>query len=959
MNGALMLWITFLTLWMTCGVTGAPTKYLFTAPRNLWQGSREEFCISFHDDKDIQANYLVTLSLTDESDVLLGNGTTNEDGRVCHHFTVPDLSGRHKLTLQTETIRVLETGVSTTVTRVDTTEVEIHESALETFIQTDKPIYKPGETVKFRAMTINKDLKPWTGMLPLVTVKNPGDVRLMQWLNVENNKGLLSFEMPLSEDPPLGEWKITMLVEGKEHVQPFTVQEYVLPKYEVTITAPTFLLPTTETIQGTVCAKYTYGKPVKGKVELSVCFQDTSPYFYYYRSRDNSERPCATRIMDIDGCETYMVDGSELMLDSSNFSRYGNLMINATVTEQATAISLNGTVKGPEMTFEAVKLKFEDDTHGYFKDAFPYYARVKVTKPDGSPAPGELIEIKADNYDPEFYLKRNFTSDDDGLVKFAIKTLPKDVNRLSFNARAPKYFQPYGRYHHIIKMYEPSSYHHAQKWFSPSNSYIHIPSVENKVKCGSTLDLDVLYSTPLDTRYKFFVQVLSKSHMVHHTHVTHYFKSHDAVNFDSLPDEMLLDPYTPPPRPTWLYPIDPIPYYEVDCFNRYNKGINYAGHVSKIPSSLTCLKWSEVNIHPLHNYTEDHNYCRNPMPSGVDSPFCYTTKEFAFEKCVIPVCDCRNSTNDFDYSGNISITRRGHNCSNNQYCRAPSNDPESARGPWCFTGLGNQQWGYCNVPVCESATCPDLSGNPNLKPLDGKTTYRYGEIVMLTCNTGYKLNGSKSLTCQQSGQWNNAIPHCQVVTCHDLRQVPHQKMEPVQIAYSYRDNVTFECDDGYELSPADTMVTCQNDGTWSNKQPNCTGLLCPPLSKIDNALLPTKIQGYRYPETLKVFCETGYAVEGSSLLHCNSSGLWGFIPQCKENSQSHKDSMENRGKCISYGLFGGMLAAIVLISTGLQIATCFYYRKRVRKSAAVYEDMQFNAVGRQRSSNDETYSELT
>lgn len=33
-----------------------------------------------------------------------------------------------------------------------------------------------------------------------------------------------------------------------------------------------------------------------------------------------------------------MVDGSELMLDSSNFSRYGNLMINATVTEQATGM---------------------------------------------------------------------------------------------------------------------------------------------------------------------------------------------------------------------------------------------------------------------------------------------------------------------------------------------------------------------------------------------------------------------------------------------------------------------------------------------------------------------------------------------------------------------------------------------------------------------------------------------
>ena len=32
--------------------------------------------------------------------------------------------------------------------------------------------------------------------------------------------------MPLSADPNLGEWKITIVVEGKEHVQPFTVQEY-------------------------------------------------------------------------------------------------------------------------------------------------------------------------------------------------------------------------------------------------------------------------------------------------------------------------------------------------------------------------------------------------------------------------------------------------------------------------------------------------------------------------------------------------------------------------------------------------------------------------------------------------------------------------------------------------------------------------------------------------------------
>jgi hypothetical protein len=43
------------------------------------------------------------------------------------------------------------------------------------------------------------------------------------------------------------------------------------------------------------------------------------------------------------------------------------------------------------------------------------------------------VEISADNYNPDFHLKRNFTSDQNGIVKFAIKTLPKNVNRLSFN----------------------------------------------------------------------------------------------------------------------------------------------------------------------------------------------------------------------------------------------------------------------------------------------------------------------------------------------------------------------------------------------------------------------------------------------------------------------------------------------------------------------------------------------
>lgn len=58
------------------------------------------------------------------------------------------------------------------------------------------------------------------------------------------------------------------------------------------------------------------------------------------------------------------------------------------------------------------------------------------------------------------------------------------------------------------------------------------------------------------------------------------------------------------------------------------------------------------------------------------------------------------------------------------------------------------------------------------------------------------------------------------------------------------------------------------------------GVPCPPLPKIDKALLQDDIRKYQYPETLNVTCKTGYEVEGSHVFQCNSSGFWSYIPQC-------------------------------------------------------------------------------
>ncbi|XP_063418146.1 hemicentin-1-like [Mytilus trossulus] len=120
-------------------------------------------------------------------------------------------------------------------------------------------------------------------------------------------------------------------------------------------------------------------------------------------------------------------------------------------------------------------------------------------------------------------------------------------------------------------------------------------------------------------------------------------------------------------------------------------------------------------------------------------------------------------------------------------------------------------WKRCNVPVCGGAVCPALVGN--LETLDKKTRYQYGESVILSCKSGYKLSGQRYLTCLQSGQWNDTIPRCE-----DLNKC---SSSPCQNGGTCADGVnghTCTCRDSnfgfncqYDISKCHN-VTCFNGG---------------------------------------------------------------------------------------------------------------------------------------------------
>ncbi|KAM9112840.1 alpha-2-macroglobulin-like [Pangshura tecta] len=146
-----------------------------------------------------------------------------------------------------------------------------------TFVQTDKAVYKPGQTVKFRIVSLDKDFVPSTWKLPLVTVQDPSGNRIAQWRDVTRQQGIVDLSLPLSAEPALGAYAIE--AQGTRHS--FSVEEYVLPKFEVTLELPPVVTVLDETLLLRVCGRDTYGKPVLGRVEVSLCLEQHSAYPSY------------------------------------------------------------------------------------------------------------------------------------------------------------------------------------------------------------------------------------------------------------------------------------------------------------------------------------------------------------------------------------------------------------------------------------------------------------------------------------------------------------------------------------------------------------------------------------------------------------------------------------------------------------------------------------------------------
>jgi len=190
---------------------------------------------------------------TKEGKTRLYEGKTDEDGYDNPVFTVPNVTGNAKIR-----IKVGDDEISEDVVVKDNYKI---------ILSTDKPIYQPGQMIHVRTLTFEGMPRKASQAGVEISLHDPdGNVIYKKELK-PNEYGIASTDIPLSDQLPLGNYKIVARIGGEESQKSVVVKKYVLPKFSIAIkTKPWCLID--EPINGTVKANYFWKEPVKGNVSL-------------------------------------------------------------------------------------------------------------------------------------------------------------------------------------------------------------------------------------------------------------------------------------------------------------------------------------------------------------------------------------------------------------------------------------------------------------------------------------------------------------------------------------------------------------------------------------------------------------------------------------------------------------------------------------------------------------------
>ncbi|XP_069577560.1 alpha-2-macroglobulin-like [Brachyistius frenatus] len=388
LSGSQTWTLVFCLIWMLVGRLLAKPLYMVTIPAVLEAGAQTKFCTSL-----LQTNraLVMTVSLVSKNKkTILLQETSDTQFHTCTEFQVP--------LVQDEEVQKIEVEVrGDTFYSKEVRKVMIRVYRPMAFIQTDKPIYLPGQTVHFRVVTLDSKLRPAHQLYNIIAIEDAKNNWIGQWLNETSSSKILQLSYPLNSEAHEGTYSVIVSIDGKKTLHSFKVEKYVLPKFDVKIDAFDEISIELDEIIANVCANYTYRQPVLGSAELEICRVG--------HSASSSSRNSSSR------CKIKTVQGIPEHEDQ--------LLLRAKVKEHGTGIS-RSQKKAVKISHFVGKLSFIE-TPEIYNPGSNVEGKVKAVHYNNTPIHDMEIQLLVEQQ-RETDLSHTITTDRDGVAAFSLST---------------------------------------------------------------------------------------------------------------------------------------------------------------------------------------------------------------------------------------------------------------------------------------------------------------------------------------------------------------------------------------------------------------------------------------------------------------------------------------------------------------------------------------------------------
>ncbi|RXN38154.1 alpha-2-macroglobulin-like protein [Labeo rohita] len=477
---ALCIWKGLLfvsSLFLSVHGKASGPSFMVTFPALIESGSEAKLCASL-----LKPNESLVMNIYlldgDQSTLLLQEKAEKEFHR-CFNFQTPQVEAESvqtmKVELQGENFKMTEER-----------KVLFRRYNPLTLIQTDKPIYIPGQTVNFRVVTMDKTFVPFDQKYSTVVLEDNQNNRIGQWTNISSTRWILQLSHQLNPEARQGSYKLKAYIGEQVITHYFEVKKYVLPKFEMTMNAP-----------------------------KEISFGD---------SKMNME-------MNTRGCASLTLDTSVFFNSKNERFLKEQLTVKVNVTEEGTENTLEKSAT-ISLTYESGKATFTELPKIYEHGSI-IHGKIKLANLNGAPLQNkEVYILEGKMWSSKRLL--NLTTDSDGLASFSLNTSSLSKSDINLMASAYPEFKLQGFKNlyfstdeKTIRLLRPASS------YTPTLSELIIENIEQPLKCDAEFTVTIKYyfigETVEDFKTDIVYIVLSRGVIVHHGYEKVEVKSSDGA----------------------------------------------------------------------------------------------------------------------------------------------------------------------------------------------------------------------------------------------------------------------------------------------------------------------------------------------------------------------------------------------------------------------------------------------